>query len=104
MHLTSSASVAVVALVALVNPIAEEFLHLGFLANVLRNEGPMFAVGASVLVRQATHLYQGPIGVLSILPLGILFGAFYIRTGRLWPIVIAHGLLDILGVVALRAA
>ena len=84
-----------VALVVLVNPPAEELLYLGFVASTLRGEGRGVALAASVCVRFLLHLYQGALAVVSILPLGVVFGWYYLRTGRLWPVVVAHALLDL---------
>jgi membrane protease YdiL (CAAX protease family) len=33
--------------------------------------------------------------VLTIVPLGLLFGWVYVRTRQLWPLVVAHVLLDV---------
>jgi membrane protease YdiL (CAAX protease family) len=45
-------------------------------------------------VRLSFHTYQGPVGLLSIGLLGLVFTTFYMRTQRLWPVLIAHGVLD----------
>jgi uncharacterized protein len=77
------------------NPVFEEFLYLGFAAGAVRRKGAGMALAASVLLRLITHLYQGAMAVVSILPIGIVFGWYYLRTGRLWPVVLAHGLMDL---------
>ena len=46
-------------------------------------------------LRLAIHLYQGAIGVVSVLPIGILFAVYYLRTGKLWPVVVAHAAMDL---------
>jgi len=94
-------SFAVMLLVSLINPMAEEFLYLGVIAATLKREDPLLALSASVLARVFVHLYQGPLGILSITPAAIVFGAYYLRTRRLWPVVAAHSLMDFLGLVAL---
>ncbi|OQP81847.1 MULTISPECIES: CPBP family intramembrane glutamic endopeptidase [Xanthomonas] len=45
------------------------------------------------------HLYQGPIGAISILMLGLILGWWMARRGRLWPAILAHGVLDLLGLM-----
>ncbi|MFD1296210.1 CPBP family intramembrane glutamic endopeptidase [Lysobacter gummosus] len=41
-------------------------------------------------IRIAYHLYQGSAGVVSIVPMGLAYAWLYARTGRLWPLVLAH--------------
>jgi membrane protease YdiL (CAAX protease family) len=50
-----------------------------------------------VIVRLLYHLYQGPIGILMAVPMGLLYGYVYSRTRQLWPLVVAHVLLDLIG-------
>ncbi len=84
--------------VSIVNPIFEEVLLCGYIVTVVNERrGFWFAVNVSVAIRLACHLYQGPVGVLSILPLGFLFTYWYARTRRIWPLVLAHAALDALG-------
>jgi membrane protease YdiL (CAAX protease family) len=88
-------SLWMVLLVSFANPIAEEFLYLGFIANVVKSNGVMFAIAAALLARVAIHVYQGPIGVVSAVATGVVFGVYYVHTGRLWPVIIAHGVADV---------
>lgn len=83
--------------VSTVNGFYEETLVCGYLMTAMRNERSWWpAIHTSTAVRIAYHLYQGNLAVASIIPFGLLFGWFYARTGRLWPLIIAHVLLDIL--------
>lgn len=45
-------------------------------------------------MRLSFHTYQGAVGLLAIGLLGLVLSIFYLRTQRLWPVLIAHGLLD----------
>ena len=83
---------------AMVNGIFEEVFLLGVLLRGLKGQGMWFAVGFSMLVRLLYHTYQGPVGVLSVLAFGLVLTVFYLRTGRLWPVVFAHILGDIVPV------
>lgn len=79
----------------LMNPLYEE-LFAGYVMKTLNQyNGPILAVGASVFIRVLYHLYQGPLSVLHVVPLGLIFGAWYVRTGRLWPLVVGHMALDL---------
>ncbi|MCF5939434.1 CPBP family intramembrane metalloprotease, partial [Xanthomonas perforans] len=62
--------------------------------------GPAVAVNVSVAVRASYHLYQGPIGAINILMFGLILGWWVARRGRLWPAILAHGALDLLGLMA----
>ena len=84
-------------LVSVVNGVAEELFVSGYIITALQPRGGMWvAINASVVVRLLYHLYQGPIGVLTSVPMGVLYGCLYSRTRQLWPLVVAHVLLDII--------
>lgn len=90
--------VTTVLAITVLNPIFEEIFVCGYLITALKTaRSPLFAVNISVGVRLLYHLYQGAVGVISIVPLGLIFAHWYARTGRLWPIVIAHAILDLVG-------
>lgn len=83
---------------AMVNGTFEEVFLLGVLLRGLKGQGMWFAVGFSMVVRLLYHTYQGPVGLLSVFAFGLVLTAFYLRTGRLWPVVFAHILGDIVPV------
>jgi membrane protease YdiL (CAAX protease family) len=56
-------------------------------------------INVSVAVRVLYHLYQGSIGVLGIIPVRLIFALWYARTGRLWPVFVAHALFDAIGLL-----
>jgi membrane protease YdiL (CAAX protease family) len=87
--------------VSIVNPLFEEFFVSGYLITTLKQwKDPSFAINVSVTLRWLYHLYQGPLGTVAILPLGFVFAQWYNRTGRLWPLVVAHALFDFVGLPA----
>lgn len=81
-----------------VNAIFEEFLWLGLGVAGLRGAGVRveFAALISITLRVLVHVYQGPLALIGILPLAIVFTAYYVRTHRLWPVVVAHTFQDVL--------
>jgi membrane protease YdiL (CAAX protease family) len=81
--------------VGTVNGLYEETFVCGYLQDTFRSAGASVAIGLSTLVRILYHLYQGPTGTLSVLVFGVVIGAFYWRTGRLWPVACAHAIADI---------
>jgi membrane protease YdiL (CAAX protease family) len=51
----------------------------------------------SLAIRLTYHLYQGPLAVIPIAFFGVVMTLVYVRMGRLWPAIVAHGLLDFVG-------
>ncbi|QPK79033.1 CPBP family intramembrane metalloprotease [Corynebacterium lizhenjunii] len=78
------------------NAFAEEFVVVLWLLHRLRGLGaaPAVAVGTSAVLRGTYHLYQGVSAGLGNLAMGVIFAYFYQRTGRIWPLVLAHFLID----------
>ncbi|MGO4262190.1 CPBP family intramembrane glutamic endopeptidase [Lysobacter sp. TAB13] len=86
---------------SLVNGLYEEALVCGYLITALRDKRSMWAaIHLSTAIRIAYHLYQGSAGVISIVPMGLAYAWLYARTGRLWPLVLAHVLLDVWALAA----
>lgn len=89
-------TVGTILIVSIVNGLFEEVFVCGYVISSLRKtRSVLFAVNVSIAIRLAYHLYQGPAGVISIVPIGLVFAHWFARTGRLWPVVIAHCLFDI---------
>ncbi len=92
--------VALAVVVSIVNAIFEEGFVVGYVMSAFRDRwSPLVCVNVSVAIRLLYHLYQGPLGVMSIIPTGLIFSYWYLRTGRLWPLVVAHALLDLIGLL-----
>lgn len=79
-----------------VNSFYEEITVTGYVIAALSSEGAALAITASTLIRFAYHLYQGPIAAVTILPLGVLFGAVFWRWRTLTPLIVAHTLTNLL--------
>lgn len=81
---------------AFANGWAEEVIVVAFLITRLRqlNVNPLAAVLASSILRGVYHLYQGYGAGLGNIAMGLVFGYVWLRTRRLWPLIIAHGLID----------
>jgi membrane protease YdiL (CAAX protease family) len=86
---------------AAANAWAEEVLVVGYLITRLRQLGwgENAALLVSAVLRGSYHLYQGFGGFLGNLVMGLIFGRLWQRTNRLWPLVIAHTLLDVVAFV-----
>ncbi|MGO4616632.1 CPBP family intramembrane glutamic endopeptidase [Nocardia sp. 2YAB30] len=81
---------------ACANAVAEEVVVVAFLITRLRRLGwsANSALLASALLRGSYHLYQGLGGGLGNLVMGFIFGRYWQRTNRLWPLVLAHATID----------
>jgi membrane protease YdiL (CAAX protease family) len=101
---TGSISPPVILAAALINPLFEEFLWLGYAIPALGNRfGLRTAVVVSVLLRVLVHVYQGRMALIAILPLGAVLTWYYVRTKRLWPVVVAHVVVDALALSSLMS-
>jgi membrane protease YdiL (CAAX protease family) len=93
-------SAPIVVSVSLINAAFEEIFVTGYIITALKpSRGPVFAMNVSVAIRLLYHLYQGQAAVLAILPLGLAYAFLYVRTGRLWPLFVAHAIQDILAML-----
>ncbi|HEY2724686.1 MAG TPA: CPBP family intramembrane glutamic endopeptidase [Pseudonocardiaceae bacterium] len=84
-------------LAAVANALAEELLVVGYLITRLRQLGwtENGSVLASALLRGSYHLYQGFGGFVGNLVMGVVFGRVWQRTDRIWALVLAHSLIDV---------
>ena len=86
----------------------EEMLFRGFLQGRIQRllGNGRGAMAGSVLLQalafSAGHFYLGAQGVATALLVGLIYGSWYLLRGRnLWPLVIAHGLVDTVSMVAI---
>ncbi len=91
----------VLVLAAIGNAGAEEVIVVGYLLTRLSQLGwtPNRALLVSALLRGAYHLYQGFGGFVGNFLMGLVFGRVWQRTGRLWMLIGAHALLDVVAFV-----
>jgi CAAX protease family protein len=88
--------IPVLLVTAFANGWAEEVIVVAFLLTRLRQlrVNPVTALLVSSLLRGAYHLYQGFSAGLGNVVMGLVFAYVWRRTGRLWPLIIAHGIID----------
>ena len=91
----------VLTIAAAANAWAEEVLVVGYLITRLRQLGlhENKSLLTAAVLRGSYHLYQGFGGFLGNVAMGLVFGRVWQRTNRLWPLVIAHTLLDVVAFV-----
>jgi hypothetical protein len=86
-------------LAAVINPVFEETIELGYFFHALQHFGMWPAVLASALFACFLHAYLGLDGVADVLLGRVMIGLTYWRWRQLWPIIVAHSFLDLLGLV-----
>jgi len=86
----------VLVLSAAQNGILEEIIVVGYLLSRLDKLGvnPAVAIAISAVIRGSYHLYQGIGAFFGNAAMGVIFGLFYRRYGRVTPLIIAHTLID----------
>jgi membrane protease YdiL (CAAX protease family) len=94
-------TIPVLLLAAVENAVVEEVIAVGYLLARLRDLrwGPWAAITASAALRGSYHLYQGFGQALGNAVMGAVFAWWFQRTGRLWPLIVAHTLLDVVAFV-----
>jgi membrane protease YdiL (CAAX protease family) len=83
----------------LINPLYDEIFSVAYNVEAAKNHGAAFAITLSAAIRFLCHLEQGPISAVTILPLGLIFAFVYWRWRVVWPLVVAHGVMDFLGLM-----
>ena len=87
------------------NAFGEKIVVVLYLMSRLRQLGwglPA-ALAAASLLRGSYHLYQGISAGFGNIIMGVVYGLFWWRTGRIWPLVIAHFLIDAVAFVGYHA-
>ncbi|MDD3628133.1 MAG: CPBP family intramembrane metalloprotease [bacterium] len=83
-------------LIVLINSVYEEVLLLGYIFKRLKNYHPIIIIAISTILRLSFHTYQGIFIMFFILPMGIIFGYAYYKKKNLWPLILAHGWINLL--------
>jgi membrane protease YdiL (CAAX protease family) len=93
-------SVVGILVTSVINPVFEETLVCGYIIKRLANNGAVVAITFSAFVRFLCHTHLGPASLGPLL-MGFIFGYLYWRYRELWPLIIAHSLVDFLGLLLL---
>ena len=91
-----------ISLIIIINSIFEEFILIGYLFKRLEKYHPVIVIGLSILIRQSYHTYQGWMSLILILPTGLVFGYYYYKYKKLWPVIIAHGLSNLIAFLGMH--
>ncbi|MGV9709728.1 CPBP family intramembrane glutamic endopeptidase [Gordonia sp. NPDC003424] len=91
----------VLILIAIGNAAAEEIVVVAYFITRLRQLGAPEngSLAASAVLRGGYHLYQGVGAGLGNIAMGLVFGRYFQLTARVWPLVVAHAVMDVVAFV-----
>jgi len=85
------------------NGFFEEITCMGYAFNQFAaKRGPLFALVVTVMLRMSCHTYQGAIHALGIGAAFFVSGLVYWWTRNLWPLIMAHIVVDLLSFAAVK--
>ena len=87
----------------LLNPFFEELIVRAYvMTEIMELTGSaLVAVLCSVVLQVSYHLYYGWMGALSLAFMFVVFAIYYARSRRALPIIVAHGIFDLLAIIRL---
>lgn len=88
--------VAALAVLSIVIGFSEELVYRGYLVSTLTDVlgSKFWSVLVSAAVFGAMHLGQDILTAWGAFLIGLVFGAFFVWTRRIWPLVLAHAMID----------
>jgi membrane protease YdiL (CAAX protease family) len=94
---------SLVVVASCLNGFGEEVMVRGFFQTRLEQltRSPVWSVVISTLLFTAYHAYYGPNGMIDVFLFGLLFGVCFRLTKRLWIVVVAHALQDLISMIQL---
>ncbi|WP_395646459.1 CPBP family intramembrane glutamic endopeptidase [Terricaulis sp.] len=81
---------------SLVNAAYEEVFVCAYIVAAWRGGDIWTAIGISSVIRLSYHLYQGPMAIAVIFPLGVLFAWYFASQRRLLPLIVTHVAIDMI--------
>jgi uncharacterized protein len=81
-----------VGLIIIINSIYEEVLLIGYFFKRFEKYHPAIIILISFIVLASYHTYQGWTNLPMVFTLALVFGLYYIKYKKLWPLIIAHGI------------
>jgi membrane protease YdiL (CAAX protease family) len=86
--------------IVLINPVFEEVALIGYLFPAIEKvKNTQSAFYITLAVRLSCHTYQG-VGLLAIGIFGYILGKAYIEKRNLWPLILCHAAVDLIGLVS----
>ncbi len=95
--LAAQIALPIIIISSIIIGIFEELMEVGYVIKVTEKYGMRTAVFISALIRTMLHIYQGAAGMACVFVIGVIFGLVYWKLRQLWPLIVAHILIDIIG-------
>jgi membrane protease YdiL (CAAX protease family) len=95
--LAGQIALPIIIISSILTGIFEELMEVGYIIKVTEKHGMWTAVVISALIRAVLHFYQGAAGMACVFVIGVTFGLVYWKLRKLWPLIVAHILIDIIG-------
>jgi membrane protease YdiL (CAAX protease family) len=95
--LAGQIALPIIIISSIITGIFEELMEVGYIIKVTEKYGMWTAVFISALIRTVLHVYQGAAGMACVFVIGVIFGLVYWKLRQLWPLIVAHILIDIIG-------
>lgn len=100
--LSGTLDLRAIVLASAVDSVFEELFVCAYVISALKEKRrAAFALNVSTALRIGCHAYQGVYGVLIGGTWGLVFGYWYLKSGRIWPLLVAHALLVFVELVSL---
>jgi len=86
---------------SITNGVFEEMMEVGYVFRAVQRYGVWAAILVSALIRAFLHVHLGIVGIAEVFVIGIIYGLVYKRWRQLWPLIVAHSLMDLIGLLYL---
>lgn len=93
----SGVGLALALIASILSPLFEEIFVVGYVFAALGEKNKALAMNLSVALRLSYHLYQSLAAAIFILPMAVIFAWWYVTRPSLWPLLIAHTGLSLIG-------
>ena len=98
--------VFLILLASLTNGFTEELVMRSYLIPRFEEVtgSKLFALLVTTILFACYHLYQGLLGVIAAMCMGLIVGWYFQRYRRFWPLAIAHVMMDVIPLIAYARA
>jgi membrane protease YdiL (CAAX protease family) len=88
----------------LINAFTEEAIVRAFIIRetISLTNNKTAAIFISVLFQASYHLYQGILPALIVPLVFLMYSIYYVKTGKLTPVIVAHIIMDIIAVLSMK--
>jgi membrane protease YdiL (CAAX protease family) len=87
---------------------SEEVVRVFLLSRLWKvwpsTQARLAAVAVSAVLFGLSHLYQGPVGTVRAAVIGLIMALFYLRSGRVLPLILAHYLTNAIQLLVFAAS